>query len=61
LAAQMNNFFFTTGPVLCFIPDGPHIVRFAITRNDYNQVNGGTGNCILSCIFKITPADTKSK
>jgi hypothetical protein len=59
LAAQMNNNFFSTGPVLCRIPDGPHPVRFSVYRPDKGYLNGASGDCILALTLKIVALDSR--
>lgn len=59
LAASMNNFFYSTGPVLCRIPDGPHPVRFTVYRPDGGYLNGATGDCVLALVLKIVAMDSR--
>jgi hypothetical protein len=59
LAAQMNNNFYATGPVLCRIPNGPHPVRFSVYRPDKGYLNGASGDCILALTLKIVALDSR--
>jgi hypothetical protein len=52
---------YTHGPVLCYIPEGPHIVRFDVR----NLENGGllagssTTTNFFRLVLNITPADSR--
>jgi hypothetical protein len=60
LAAQNNNIFYSTGPVLCRIPDSPHVVRFTVSRPDGDPVNGSTGTCYLVLTLKVVEANGRT-
>jgi hypothetical protein len=57
LAYQNNNFCYFTGPVLCRIPDNPHVVRFQVSRPDGDNINGSSGTCYMVLSLKVVVAD----
>lgn len=59
LACQNNNIFYSTGPVLCRIPDNPHVVRFTVSRPDGDPINGATGTCYLILTLKVVVANDR--
>jgi hypothetical protein len=60
LAAFQNNFSYSSGPVLCRVPDGPHELAFSIKRVDGGKVNEDTTATNYALIFlKIVPADSR--
>jgi hypothetical protein len=55
-----NKMFFSTGPVLCSIPSGPHRVTFNVYRPDGEDISGGDQkeNLFYAC-FKFVAADSR--
>lgn len=58
MAGINNNFFYSTGPVLCYIPDGPHPVIFTVTRADGTNISNSVNNNVFYALLKITPVNT---
>lgn len=59
-ASLMDNKFYSHGPVLCFIPDGPQEVEFTISRTDGGDIAGDTTSknyCYMT--FKIVNATSR--
>jgi hypothetical protein len=60
LAAFQNNNSWSSGPVLCRIPDGPHELTLTVKRADGGSINGDTTGTNYSLVFlKIVPADSR--
>lgn len=60
LAAFQNNISYSSGPVLCRIPDGPHELVLSVKRGDGGNVAGDTTTTNYTLIFlKIVPADSR--
>jgi hypothetical protein len=55
-----NNISYSTGPVLCFIPNGSHAVTFQVYRPDGEDVCGGAFvKNLFYAVFKIVAADSR--
>lgn len=55
-----NNISYSTGPVLCFIPNGSHTVTFQVYRPDGEDVCGGAFvKNLFYAVFKIVAADSR--
>lgn len=49
---------FPTGPVLCFIPEGQHLVSFTLERTDGGLLAAtNTATNYMTLVLKITPAN----
>lgn len=55
-----NNVFYSHGPILCFIPDGPQSIEFTISKTDGGEIVGDTTNVnYFYAVFKIVPANSR--
>lgn len=59
MAGFNNNMCYSCGPVLCFVPNGPHPVEFTVFRPDDGTIGGGTTSNIFYAVLKIVPADSR--
>lgn len=54
-----NAMFYSTGPILCYIPDGPQTVSFTVYREDGSPIASSMANNYFFAAFKIVPADSR--
>lgn len=56
---MFNNQCYSTGPILCQIPNGPHLVTINVYRTDGGEVGGDSTN-IFTASLKFIEAASKS-
>lgn len=47
------------GPILAFIPDGPHTVKFSVARMDKNVIGLSTSDISIGILLGIVPANSR--